>query len=226
MDNIFSQICNSDGQTIFIYFVITVILIAIFKNIDMGINILVAFMLSCVIILFLNSSYISKQQEIDDIIKEKYDSINPKTETVRSYPEIIDFLFSIQDFYMYNVPSYEDMVDSLENILLLYDESKMDNSKAGINYGLIMGLRKQSVDSLHSIIYNIPSDPRYIDKLDKAIKDLDTIIFDILNDVYDINKLYIFNNGYDRYTVNIDSIYSPRPENYYSREDIYTFDVF
>lgn len=226
MDNIFLQIGNSDGTTIFLYFVIIVTIFAVLKNIDMGINILVALILSCVIILFLNSLYVDKKKEVENIREEKYNSINPKTETIRSYPEIVDFLFSIQDFYMYNVPSYEDMVDSLDNILVLYDESKTDNSKAGINYGLIMGEQKQAVNSLHAIIYNIPSDPRYIDKLDEAVQDLDTIIFNILDDVYNLNRLYVFNNGYDRYTTNISNINSPKPENYYNKDDIYTFDVF
>jgi len=225
MNDIFLQIGNSDGTTIFIYSIIVIIMLAIFKNLDVGVNILVALLLSILIILFTNSLYKDQQETIDNIYKEKYDSIVPKTETVKTYPEMVDYLFSIQDFYVYNIPAYEDMVDSIENILQLYDESKGDNSKAGANYGLIGGERKKAVNSLHSIIFNIPSDPRYIDKLDTAINDLDAIIYNILDDVYNLNKLYIFNNGYDRYTIELDNINVPKPDNYYADKS-YTFDVF
>lgn len=226
MNNIFLQIGNSDGTTIFMYVLITIIILAIFKNIDMGVNIIVAIIISLIIILFLNSLYIDKQEAIQNMYKEKYDSIVPKTDTVKKYPEIVDFLFSIQDFYVYNVPAYEDMVDSIENILLLYDESQNDNSKAGIDYGLIINEQKEAVNSLHSLIYYIPSDPRYMDKLNIAVRDLDTIIYNILDDVYNLNKLYIFNNGYDRFTIELDNINMPKPENHYNIDDPYTFDVF
>ena len=44
-----------------------------------------------------------------------------------------------------------------------------------------------------------------------------------MNDIYLIYKLYIFNNGYSRNTIQI--VQGPKPENFYENEP-YNFDVF
>lgn len=222
-NNIFLQIENSDNKTLFLYGLILIVALYLFQKIFIGLNIIFGICLGVLLIMYLNTRYQKEETETKEIYDNKLKYIRPKPKKISSYPLFIDFLFSIQDFYQYNVPAYEDMIDSIDDILELYEESKITPSTAGLNYGLVDNERKEAVNSLHSIIFNVPNDNQVIDVLNEAIEKLNTMLYDLMDQIYSYHKLYIFNNGYNRNTVEI--IRGPKPENFYDQAP-FSFDLF
>lgn len=222
-NNFFLQLENTDNKKLFFYAVIIIILLAFFQYLNIGLNIIFAVFIGLIVILYLNSKNQYEQKVSKNTFDNKTELIRPSPKKIQSYPQFVDFIFSIQDMYIYNVPAYEEMIDSLDDILELYEESIKDLSTAGRNYNLIDNERKEAVNSLHSIIFNLPSSKEYIEKLNEAIEKLNELIYQIMEELYSLNKLYIFNNGFDRNTVIISK--GPKPENFYDKEP-FNFDIF
>lgn len=222
-NNLLLQIDNSDSKTLFIYGIIIIIFLAIFQRLSVGINIVLALVLASLLILYLNSKNQLEQKNIKEIYDNKTNLIRPKPKKIQNYPKFLDFVFSIQDFYNYNVPAYELMIDSIDNILELYEESINDYSLAAINYNLVDNQRKEAVNNLHSIIHNIPSSTGLINKFNESIIMLNNLIYEIMDNIYSFHKLDLFNNGYNREVINI--IRGPKPENFYEKEP-FSFDIF
>lgn len=222
-NNIFLQIEKSDSKTLFFYGIVIIILLSIFQYLSIGTNILIAFFLAILIIVYFNSKNQYTEKSNKEIYDNKVDLIKPKPKRIQNYPKLVDFIFSIQDFYLYNIPAYEQMIDSIDNILELYEETKINYSVAGINYNLIDSERKEAVNNLHSIIYNIPSNTFMLNKLNSTIDELNNLLYEILDEIYTYYKLYIYNNGYNRGTIEI--IRGPKPENFYNNEP-YSFDIY
>lgn len=221
-NNIFLQIEKSDAKTLFLYIIIIVLILAVFQYLSIGVNIILGIFFAILLILYLNSKNQFQEKNLKEIYDNKVNLIRPKPKHLQRYPKFVDFVFAIQDFYSYNVPAYENMIDFIDYVIELYEESINDNSTAGFNYGLVDNARKESVNNLHSIIFDIPSNNIIINKLNDSIDKLNELIYDILDELYSLHKLYIFNNGYNRNTVSI--IKGPKPENFYNEEN--NFDIF
>ncbi|ARF09245.1 hypothetical protein Catovirus_2_194 [Catovirus CTV1] len=222
-EDLFIQLQNTDGSRLFFYCVIFLIVFAIFQNFTIGLNIILAIFISVIIVLYLNSKNVYDNNKLKNIYKNKTELIRPTPAKIQNYPKFTNFVFSIQDMYPYNPPSYEDMVDAIDNILELYEEAKIDPTISGLNYNLIDQQRKEAVNSLHTIIFNLPSNNVYINKLNESIDVLNNLINELMNEVFYLNKLDIFNNGYDRETIILDK--GPKAENFYTN-DPFTFDIF
>lgn len=222
-NNIFLQIEKSNGKTLYLYGIIIIILLVVFQRLSIGLNIIFGSILAMLIIMYLNSRSQLEQKEIKEIYDNKINYIRHKPIRIQNYSNFVDFIFSIQDMYEYNPPAYEQMIDSIDDILELYEESKTNNSTAGLNYSLVDDERKEAVNCLQSLIFNIPSDKNVINKLNNSVKMLNDMISTLMDEIYSYNKLHIFNNGYNRQTVEISR--GPKPENFFDNAP-YTFDIF
>lgn len=147
-------------------------------------------------------------------LKNSY--IEPKTININKYEDLTDFVFSVQDFYHYNPPSFIEMITSIDTFLEIYEEVNIDNSLAGSLFVNANEQRLNALNSLHSFIITIPSDKNIIDKLNKSTKTLEQMLNIYLTKIYDINKKYIEKNGVFNDTVHIDL--NIAPYNQYSAE--------
>lgn len=222
-DDVFLQLDNTDNNKLFFYGLIIIVLLFFFKFININLNIILVVIISIIAILYYNSKNQYKMKEDKIIFDNKTKLIRPPSKKIQSYPQFVDFIFSIQEMYVYNVQAYENLIDTLDDIFQIYEETIIDNSTAGYNYNLIDNKRKEAVNSLHSIIFNLPNNKEYINKLNDAILKLNQLIYIILDELQTLNNLYIFNNGYNRNTVIINN--GPKPDNFYDKEP-YSFDIF
>lgn len=216
LDTIFNNIKNSDSSTKFLYICIILFFIWIFKRVSIGLNIVFGILLGTLLILYINSN---KQEVIADVKeteKVKSESIRPQPKKIQNYTDLLDFVFSIQDFYVYNPLAFEDIVDNLDYFLTIYEESKIIESTAGINYGLAERKKQEAVNALNSLIFNVPTNKIIIDKLERSTDKLNELLDNYLQELYDINKKYINDFGYDRNTRVITK--GPKEANYYSTE--------
>lgn len=215
--NIDNYIEEDDRKIIFIYFVILIIILFIIQKVNVNLNTLLGIFLFFIILYIIR--YNRKKEK--HILELKKDFIKPKPRKINDYEDILNFVFSIQDLYVYNVPVYEDMIDNIDSLLEIYEQSKISNELAGVNYDLARERKKDAVNSLHSIIHIIPNSKVLIDKLNKAIKILDNILQNYIDEIYTINKNYI--KIYGRTNKSKEIIIGPIESNFFNDDK---YDVF
>ena len=190
-----------DKKRIFMYCVIFIIIMAIFQKITIGLNIIFGCFIVYVIIKILDNKQETEIKENNNLEELKSSMIQPKPLLLQNYKDIQNFLFSIQDYYKYNPETYENIVDNLDNFFHLYEEVYKLNDLAGTNYKLMNNIKSDTINLLHSLIYKLPEDIAYIDKLNKSFDILNKILSKYLFDIYKMNNNNIINKGYNINTI-------------------------
>lgn len=224
-NNAFIDIENSHKNILFLYFVVILVFISLFLQLHIELNIILGLSLAVVLILYINTKNQFEKQHIKEIYDKKKSLIRPASKKLQpeTYPDMIDFVFSIQDMYKYNVPAYQEMIETIDDFFELYEQSKITHSLAGLNYNLAEGKRRDAVNALQSLIHNVPTNKIVMHKLSDATAKLQHLLGDRLDDIYTINKNYILKNGYSVDTVVVNR--GPHPVNFYSHEP-YTYDIY
>jgi len=194
------DINNTDNVTLFWYIIIFVLTLYAFSRINVTLNIVYGTFIVLLILYFLNNEYTKTKTTINNILKEKNNSIIPKSGRLKNYNNIINFLFSIQDFYVYNPPAYEDMVQSLDIFFIYYEEVLNNNKLAGGHYDILSDRKKYILNSLQSIIYDFPVNAKYTKKLNDSVKILNDILTEYMVNIKKINSNNIYTNGYNMNT--------------------------
>jgi hypothetical protein len=213
LDTVFRNFENSDNPTLFKYIFIIIIFLAIFQQLFVGLNIVFGLSIAVIIVIYMNSKKQYDTELKNNILKLKKDYIRPQPQRLQDYDELVDFVYSIQDFYIYNPQSYENMIDEIDNFLVLYEESKDIESLSGINYGLALKARHNAINALHSMIHKLPADNSVIDKLNRAIEQLDMLLEKYQIEMYNQNQVNLVKNGYTNSSVVINR--GPKESNYF-----------
>jgi len=163
------------------------------------------------------------RNEIEDERKVKLENINPAPQKIDDKHDMIDFLFSIQDLYVHNPLAYEEMVDNIDAFFTIYQHI-LDNSiyKAQM-YDIVVSKKQNAVNSLHSMIYNLPTNSIVTDKYNRAHRRLETILTKYINIAHDEVQKDLKRNGY-----NVDSkitYVGPKESNVFSEKD-YSYEIY
>jgi len=222
--DLYKYIDTWDGKTIFIYSVLLILILWYFSNRTINLNILFGLIIAVFVISYLNHRSITELDTDKDILKTKTEIIKP-TINDNVHRNVIDFLFSIQDYYRYNPIQYEEMVKSINQFYELFDLTYIDNQTAQTNYGLMEQYKRDALNALKSLIFKIPSDKRVMDKLDSATTLLDEIMSKDLDKISYVIDDYNYKNGYNVKTKMIN--YGPKEYNAY--DDMfknYSYELF
>ena len=207
-----------DGNRLFTYIVIFIAIIWIFTQKELGINILIALLVGFFVINYLNYRTTTNAETIDNIQNIKKDIIRPKLyEQTKKQNDIVDFLFSIQDLYMYLPQQYEVMVNSINYFYDLYNDIIIDHKTCYANYDTMKRFKRDALNALMSLIYTIPEDIRVRKKINESVLVLDKIMTKDLDQISYIIDDYTYKNGYSVDTKIID--YGCKAVNEY--EDIF-----
>lgn len=234
--NLYTWLQSLDNKTLITYICIIACSLIIFHRC----SIILALLIATIIILYLEGKRqhqeqieeeeeIAKEQITEDIEEFKKDHIRPPPTTFGDKKDLIDFLFSIQDFYQYNPQAYEEMINNLESFFSLYNIVCAGN--AGLDYceyyyTIAESKRRNSLNSLHSIIYNLPqnaSHPALTDKLNRAHQRLNTIMTEYINKLYNMCKEDLLRNGYTVFRRPINR--GPKEYNIYN-DEIFSYDFY
>jgi Ca2+/Na+ antiporter len=186
-----------DSKTLFFYVVIIITIIFSFSTINLNLNILYGTIIAYFLINYLYSDYKQKQEKENKTKSYQEANLLPKPEIISKYGDIIKYLFSIQDLYIYNPQAYEEITDSLANFFRTFEETQNNPCQAGINHGLMITYKKHTVNALHSIIYNLSNDVDYTEKLNEAIVILQEILDEYLDKVEKKQKECLYEYGYN-----------------------------
>jgi len=224
MPSVYSFITQINSDETAIYVFIIFIFVALLKSKTIGLNLLFALFLSYLVILYLIGKKQSKlDQNLDEYqLKTNYlkDNIATNNIDVNGNQDLIDFLFSIQDIKQYHPSAYQEMTEAIKWIIEYVDILK-NNVKFPIYYYQIMVAKKEtSLNALHSIIFTLPDDGNYINKLDKAHQKLEKILNQYLDIVYGIIK-----KDKDTEVIHTPFANSPKANNHYD-DRLHTYQYY
>lgn len=212
-----------DKVTLFWYIVIIITIIFIFSKFDIKLNIVLGTLIAGVLILYLYNDYQIINKQTVELIADKEKLINPKPEKAFKYKRMVNYLFTIQDFFVYNPQVYEDFIENINRFFYVYEEIMVNNSSASSNYPILIDNKRGALNALQSITLILPPDVKYDIKLDTAVRELDVLLNFYLDEIKDIYNTQLYENGYDIKTKLLDN--GPSPYNTYN-DKYYTAELY
>lgn len=221
---IYSTIESTNNSRLFIYITILLFFIFYFRDTFVGLNVILSIFLGVVIILYLNERN-KVSHDVEDKRKElKLNSIIPKPQKIQYDNDLIDFLFSIQDFYQYNPLAYEEMIDNIDAFVELRDNIFLDSTYCQQYYQIATDKKDNAVNALQSMIHTIPIDEAVTDKLNRAHERLETLLTKHLNEMYDECYKDQIVNGLNVNKTIIPT--GPKAYNVYKPDDGFTYQFY
>lgn len=222
---LYTTLESLDRERIFFYAGIIIFAIFFFRDKTIGLNVILALVLAVVVI-----SYFYEKSEVSTEIEEKQqevklDAIHPPTKNFGDKDDIIDFFFSVQDFYHYNPQTYEDTVDLVDIFLKIHKIVYIGTVYCDDYYKIAETKKAAALNSFHAIIHSLPDDHLIVEKFDRAHKRLETILTKYLNEIYNQCKNSLVTKGYNihRRAINL----GPKEyNNFTDASKDYTFDFY
>jgi len=218
-NNITTQLGQINNQSLMLYLVIFVILLFVAKLFQISLSIIfflaVAFLICYIIYSKRKLDKVVKQQQL----KIKQELIIPRPKNFGSYPDVIDFFYSIKEFYNVNPNAYHEAIKDMDKFFYLYEEimqNKMLYYKQNVD--VAVGFARDALNQLQSIIYNLDVDKTLTNKYHESLKEFHLIIYQYINRI--IKKA---NERFNPAEINTTSEYyqqyGPRPFNYFNDRD-------
>jgi hypothetical protein len=224
--SLFVYIDEWNGNKLFTYLVILIILIFIFSKKNVTLNLIVALGVAYFIISYLNHQSKVTNDTLQDIVNIKEDNIKPKPKkTTLKQSDIRNFLFSVQDLRVFNAQAYEEMIKKIDDFFEYYSIVFVEPSRSYIYYGLMEQAKRDALNSLTSLIFLVPEDKRVRAKLNRATNVLDKILTTYLDQISYVADEYTHKYGYNVNTKVLN--YGAKPYNQY--DDIfqpYSYEVY
>jgi hypothetical protein len=193
---IYNLVESFNNKEIFKNIVIVLVFLFFFIKIPIGLNILLALFLAVVCIIYLKERETYADIVEDEQFKRKQATIKPKPKYFNNDKDMIDFLFSVQDFYVFNPPAFEEIIDNLDAFKVL-ERSIFDNPElSNYYYQIAESKLSNALNAFHSIIFNLPNNQLYTEKFNRAHKRLQSITNKHLNEIYDQCTYNLKKDGY------------------------------
>jgi len=219
-----------NNKTIFWLIIIFILTIYLFSKYDIGINILLGFIVAFIIIIYLYNNVKTIENEKQKIIKNKHNLIIPEQKISKKYNDVVDFLFSIQDFYIHCPLNYIQMVESIDNFFKTYEEILIDNNSINMNYSILIDQKRNALNSLSMITYGLSANISYDKKLQNSIVYLTNLLDTFINNIIENHKDILFYKGYNNKTkiINNDKIvpYNTYEMNNFSNNNLITYMLY
>jgi Na+/H+ antiporter NhaA len=224
---IYSFLESINNDTTFKYLVVCIIVMAIFSRTNITLGIILGLAVATIIIMYLNEKEVTSEQLYEAEIQKELDTIKPQPEMIKKgiHDDLIDFIFSIQDFYAFNPQAFEEMVDNIDAFLKVYEAIFNEEKYTFYYYQIGLSKKNNALNALHSIIFNLPTNKLTTDKYDRAHKRLETLLNKYLNEIYDRSMILSKLNGYNIHVTPINI--GPEASNVYTESDkIFTYQFY
>jgi hypothetical protein len=195
-DNLLYNIINSnEPKNIFLYGVIITIGIFISINIFFNYNILVGLLLCSLIIYYIYTYNKYNLLTREKINSEKFNSLYSKNNILQKYPDIVDFLYYIENFKSNNVQQYEQLIRSFENFIRIYEYCVIDNNLIFKFYQTLISQKLNILYIINSFIFT-QQEIEYQNILIKQKIEAEKLIDKFMNYLVILNKKNIYYDGY------------------------------
>lgn len=204
-DNIIYNILNyQEPQTIFFYGFLLVIVIYISLKIEFNYSILIGLIFYSIFIFYLYTN--RKVNYIDEFEKlnTKYEMLNTDNNILKKYPNIIDFLFYMNELKAPSPKIYFEIQSYFEQFIELYEPCLQDISLINKNYITLLTIKDKILYSINFYTFNLLSNVESI-KLYEMRKTVEKMLNQYMEELKILQKKDIYYNGYN---VNISPIES------------------
>ncbi len=195
--NIIYNILNfEEPNVVFLYGVLMIIFMLVFSKIDINYGLLIGLLFFSVVLYYFYTDRNENKIFESEKYNQKFEKLQRPTELLKKYPDVVDFLFYIEDIRKYSYITYEKIASLFKEFCVLYKQSKTD-------YNLIDSLYQKMVDIKIEIMYLINSFTyntdgyAYTDKIFRAKTESENILNKMLDDLVLIQKKKIYYNGYN-----------------------------
>lgn len=213
-----------DNKTLFTYIIIILIVLFIFSKLNIDLNLLYGTFIAIVILYYVNNHIQNKKINYEKLETNKSNMIKPTPTNSKKYTDIVNFLFSIQDFYIYNPQSYEILVKNLDIFFDCYEETSLNPAVSGERFNDMILYKRDALNALHSIIFMMPTNTNLTQKLNKSLQILEQILNKYLDIVKTKYQKYLYNNGYTIDTKILETHHLPM--NLFQSNETTTYDFF
>lgn len=211
-DNPIYNILNSnDPISLFWYGIIIILGIFISIHFIFIPNILIGLIFCCIIIYYLNTykKYnILTREKLDD---EKFNLLYSQNRILQKYPEIVDFLYYIENFKENNIQQYNELVSSFENFIKIYEYCIIDNNLIFKFYSTLLGQKIYILSVINTFIFT-QQEGGYEKILIKQKIQAEKLLDKYLNNLVILKKKKIYYDGYNNNS-NIIGNYNVLPYN-------------
>lgn len=194
---LFTLIQSFGNYELFRNIVIILIFLFIFLKLTIGLNIILALVLAISVVLYLTEKQSISNEINKTLFDTKLHTIKPIPKKLKDDNDIIDFIFSVQDFYVLNPLAYEEFIDNIDAFISLRENIFGDEKFANQYFQIAMSKKNNALNSFHSIIFKLPNNKLFTDKFNRAHKRLETILNKQINVMYDQCLFYSKKNGRD-----------------------------
>ena len=207
------DIINSQSNfTLFFFSVLFVITILIFSSIEISFTLFVGLIIYVLFIKYysiLNNTANINENEKFKIKKNKYDiSIN--------HPEIIDFLFNIEDLKQFSFILFNELKILIINFVNTYDDCINDYTLVNDYYNTLVNLKLKILITIEN--FNINGAPKDIIINNKQM--IENILNKYLDNLKLLNNKNNYYNGFDLYAKEIEDN-NIKASNLFDYENIY-----
>jgi hypothetical protein len=218
-ENFAVKLGKIDNKSLVMYIVIIIIALFLAKMLEISLSIIFFLLLALLICYIIYSKKKISEVELSEENKIKNDLINPKPKKFVKYPDIVDFFYSIREFYNINPSAFFGMVNDTDNFLSLYEsimKNKMIYCKQNIE--VAVDFIRSAQNHFHSMIYNLATDKILTEKFHQAMKEYHKLMYQYINRIIDQ-----CNNQFNRNQINNSSgfydQYGPKPFNYFAHDE-------
>lgn len=195
--SIFYKLKTIEGELLFKYIVIFLFTFKIATIINFNFSLVIAIIFG-LLFTYINYDrdkiYTSTKQKNLDF---KLQTIEPKPKNFKTHNNIIEFIYSIKEFRNYNSDSYDKMIQCIDNILLLSKEIKIGVDRTNNHIDVMIDNKKKAMNYLHSIIHTMETSNVIVDKYEKSLTVLDSILKYYIDEAKDISNYRLEKEGYD-----------------------------
>lgn len=208
----FTMAHDIEYPQLFKYIIIFIVASYMFSKVNIGLNNIIGGIIGFIIIFIMIGKTNSQKDSNSNELINKYNSIIPLPTYGSDYPEFIEYLHSIREFYFYNKKEFTGMVENIDLLLKIYEDVKIGVRYCKYHYDIASEKRKNALNHLHSIIYSLEDDKSLEHKLVESIKYLQILTGKYLNNIEKICNTDIERNGYNIEKTKIESN-QPNPFN-------------
>ena len=188
-----------EPQQIFIYFVILVIFLFIFSNIDFSISLFIGLIFFSILLYYLythrNKNFIDFEKKLDTKF-ETFKETNFTKNNLKNYPDIIDFIFYLSTFKNFNPNVFQDIINLFNRFIDLYDSVIIDKSLASTLFKNMTSIKVQIINNIESFLFTT-NNKAYTKQITKSRIIGEKLLNKYLDKILLINKKYNYYNGYN-----------------------------
>jgi len=207
------DIINSQSNfTLFFFSVLFVITILVFSSIEITFTLFVGLIIYILFIKYystMNDTKNINEQEKFKIKKNKYDIPD-------NHPEIIDFLFNIEDLKLFSFILFNELKILIINFVNTYDDCINDYTLVNDYYNTLVNLKLKILITIEN--FNINGVPKDIVINNKQM--IENILNKYLENLKILNNKNNYYNGFDLYAKEIEDN-NIKPSNLFDYENVY-----